>query len=240
VAKLRPDEPCLWIGRAQYRALRGRWAEAAADYAKVILSRPIEDDCIEYAGLLLLLEDKTRYQQFCNDLVTRFSDSSDEYAASVIARICALGPAEDVEPATLLRWATLGARDMPSRENSDRWLSLGLTQYRAGNYDQAIKSLTRAHAPFHVGREQSWFLLAMAHHRLGDARQAEECMETATQLLAKRSSSHPDKPAEFPVVDWIELQLISREAKALIGATNNDNPPQATHRIHKPTLSTAP
>jgi tetratricopeptide (TPR) repeat protein len=239
VLKLRPDEPCLWIGRAQHRATRGRWADAAADYEKVIRDRPISDDCIAYAAILLLLEDKSRYQQFCNDLVTRYGESPEEGAASVLARICALGPAEDAELSTLLRWATLGAKDELNVPNSDGWLSLGLTQYRAGNYDQAIKSLTRAHVPLHVGREQSWLLLAMAHHRLGNAQQAQKCMETAKRLIDIRSPAHPFT-YEFGAVDWTELQLLSREAEALIGAPNKNNPSQVTHRNDEPTSSPEP
>ena len=69
VAELRPEETTLWIGRAQYRALRGQWAEAASDYAKVIHSRGISDESFEYAALLLLLDDRPGYQRFCQELV---------------------------------------------------------------------------------------------------------------------------------------------------------------------------
>jgi hypothetical protein len=65
-------------------------------------------------------------------------------------------------------------------------------------------------------------------------------METAKRLLAKRSPAHPDKPADFPAVDWIELQLLSREAEALIGARKNDNASQVTHRNDEPTSSPEP
>ena len=46
VAELRPEETTLWIGRAQYRALRSQWAEAANDYAKVIHARPLSDESL--------------------------------------------------------------------------------------------------------------------------------------------------------------------------------------------------
>ena len=64
VMKLRPDEPALWIGALEICALRNRWTEAAADYAKVIHARPVDGDEIsEYAYLLVLINDAKGFEQ---------------------------------------------------------------------------------------------------------------------------------------------------------------------------------
>ena len=68
VAKLRPLETTVWIGRGENHALRGEWAQAVTDYAKVIDRRPMGDDAFEYAGLLLLQGKKEAYQRFCEKL----------------------------------------------------------------------------------------------------------------------------------------------------------------------------
>ena len=73
VAALQPNDPMLWIGRAQNRALTDRWAKSsAADYAKVIHKLPASyNENTEYAYLLVLLGDADGYQRFCHELVQR-------------------------------------------------------------------------------------------------------------------------------------------------------------------------
>ena len=60
----RPDDKHLWIGRGRYHALRDRWRQAAADYARGIepVASPGTDEYYEYACLLLLVGDKGRYR----------------------------------------------------------------------------------------------------------------------------------------------------------------------------------
>ncbi len=55
-------------------AMRGFWKEVMDDYAKVIDIRPIGDDSFEYAALLLMLNDRSRYNEFCQQLAARIGD----------------------------------------------------------------------------------------------------------------------------------------------------------------------
>ena len=56
----RPGDKQLWIGRGRYYALRDRWRQAAADYARGIepVASPGTHEYYEYACLLLLVGDK--------------------------------------------------------------------------------------------------------------------------------------------------------------------------------------
>ena len=56
----RPGDKELWIGRGRYHALRDRWRQAAAYYARGIepVASPGTHEYYEYACLLLLVGDK--------------------------------------------------------------------------------------------------------------------------------------------------------------------------------------
>ncbi len=215
VAKLRPDEPCLFLGRAANRTLHDQWEEAAADYARVIASRPIEFDDVAYASVLLLLDaSKTRYQHFCNEMVSRFDEPPGGYEANIMARVCALGPAADVESATVLRWAAVGVE---KESGAPQLHSLGLAQYRAGKYEEAIQSIVKSKvaAPAWSGISQNWLVMAMAHYQLGDVNKANECLATAREVIEEPRKAHALGSYPIQFGDWAELQVLMREAENL-------------------------
>ena len=87
VTKLEPDNTAIWIGRAENRASRSKWAEAKSDYEQVIRKRPIQgDEIVEYAYLLLILNDTKAFQQFCQELINRPGQPKGPVAAFQIAR----------------------------------------------------------------------------------------------------------------------------------------------------------
>lgn len=222
VAKLRPDEPTLWIGRGDYHLLCSQWSKAAADFAKVIQSRPASsDESGEYAFLLLLLDDTKGYQQFCQDLIAHADDPEDDSAAFQMVRTFAAGPEDAVDASHLLQWANQaveGASNHPWN-----WHGLGLVQYRAGKYALAIEALRKSNVNWKVPEmAQNWLVLAMAHQRLGQVDDAHRCLETAREQIEQVQPNKPDEPvrradhSELPPTDWIEMNTLLREAEALI------------------------
>jgi serine/threonine protein kinase len=238
VVKLRPQEPSLWIGRARHRVLLSQWAEAAADYAGVIDSRPIQDETVEYAYLLLLLNDVPAYQDFCERLISRLGEPENAHVAYIMARVCAAGLCDSVDPTRLVKWAN----------TTDGWRLhvLGLAHYRAGQYDEAVKWSNKAlqHAPSR--RAQCWLVMAMAHQQLGHTDEARKCLNTARRMIALEPQmitldpnspdflSEPIPPFDIPPVDWIAIQLFSREAAALIENQTIEAPPAATNGLTNP------
>ena len=213
VAELRPEETTLWIGRAQYRALRSQWAGAATDYAKVIHARPLSDESFEYAALLLLLDDRPRYQQFCQELIARTSEPQGPEAFN-LARVCAIGPVDGVDASRIVDWANRGLGDRrPWTLNV-----LALAECRASQFELAIKHYQESSKL--PGGEQlrapNLFGLALIHHRLGKTAAAREFLEEARQRFQQ---VQPAQPGGIPLLDvpceWLEQHVLSRETDAL-------------------------
>jgi Flp pilus assembly protein TadD len=92
--------------------------------------------------------------------------------------------------------------------------TLGVSQYRAGQFVEAIATLEKSLA---AGKGEfdafDLFFLAMAHHRLGHAVQARACFDPAVQW--RRNHPNPPQPT------WNEeLDAFQAEARALL-----DGPP---------------
>jgi Flp pilus assembly protein TadD len=74
---------------------------------------------------------------------------------------------------------------------SDRfWTTLGVAQYRTGNWKEAVTALDKAHQLRRGGSPTGSFFRAMAHARLGDADLARTHYEQALRLL-KMSGEAP-------------------------------------------------
>ena len=222
--ELRPDDTCLWIGRAQYRVLRSQWSDAASDYAKVIRSRPVGNESIEYAGVLLLLGDSARYQQFCKELSEK-PDPTDDYLASLLARMCGLSTECGVGSQRIIQWAARGAKADPS---APKLHGLGLAQFRAGQLDSAVENLQKSNDArwAQPAKSENWFVLAMVYQKRGEIDKGKQCLDKARQLLEEAKPKQPDSPPD-PVIatcDWVEVNLLAREATQLIEGPTTANP----------------
>ena len=239
LTKLRPDEPALWLAHAQNLALQGRWAEGAMEYAKVAQMQHVAWEPHEYAGLLLLLNDTGGYRKFCRRLARDSGQLIDVSMASYLARAFAIGTNDALTQDRIVRLAEQGTRS----QGDDAWklLVLGLARFRAGAYAAAIQDLQRSNAitkplpfplPARWGEElkrtyalsrvpvqaQCWLVLAMAHCRLGHTDEAQRCIETARNLIEQVSPHGRDDVAKMLSSDWIPLQVLSREAEALLSS----------------------
>jgi serine/threonine protein kinase/tetratricopeptide (TPR) repeat protein len=89
--------------------------------------------------------------------------------------------------------------------NADFLNTLGMAQYRQGQWQAAAASLNRARQLRQDRDEGDWLFLAMAHWRLGDRKTARACYDRAGEIL---------KRYEWPPADSGRWQA---EAAALLG-----------------------
>jgi serine/threonine protein kinase len=70
-------------------------------------------------------------------------------------------------------------------QNGGFWNTLGVAQYRAGQWREAITSLEKAMEPRKGGDSGDWLFLAMAHWRLGEKEEARRWYNKADKELKK-------------------------------------------------------
>lgn len=226
IAKLQPREPNLWIGRGQYLALCGKWAEAEAEYAKGIHACPPSGRSIEYAYLLMLLGKLDQHRVYCRELLDRYPpDKSDELNLYLIARTCAAGQGS-IDANRLIEWMTKSLERQVSY--GSQVFTLGLAQFRAGLYDEAIQSLQKSNqiawgrTDENFVKSQSLLVMAMAHHRRGNTSEAARCMQTARLQIARvalklaQVKQYDYNTIKIYPMDWICTNALLKEAEALL------------------------
>jgi len=218
VRKLRPNEPALWIGRAHYRALQSRWAEALADCAQGNGSSAL---------LLVLNGDIAGYQKARQRRLAEQPSDSD----NVVRGLAAVPLENAADGARLVEWAEQGVKANPDRP----WYihALSLAQYRAGQFEAAIENGKKSNAmnwrnakktPKEGPKAQNWLVLATAHFRLGQTAEANDCLATARKIVEDNRPKEPDDAVDMYWADWEEINVLLREAQALING-GDSNPP---------------
>jgi WD40 repeat protein len=202
-----------FLAQARDYICLSQWDKAAAEYAKAdLLAQPLRDDAFAYAGLFLIRGDSEGYQRFCQDMIQRVppTEAPSPYEAYVLARSCALARKSPVDPARAVQWANQAFTAAP---HPWRLHTLGLAQYRAGQFDQALQSFTKADVKAWTDREVTGFGLALVHHRLGHPEEARRCLDKGIQWLERVGPPGPEQPAKLLPQDWLEAQLLRREAE---------------------------
>ena len=89
--------------------------------------------------------------------------------------------------------------------------TLGLAEYRAGHWNEAIDALNRGIQIDGDGDPTNFFFLAMAHWRRGDKQEAQTIFDRGAQLATARLGNNP------------EWRVFWTESAALLG---KPGPPQ--------------
>jgi TPR repeat protein len=90
--------------------------------------------------------------------------------------------------------------------NSNHLSTLGVAQYRAGDFKQAIRALEKSMRSADRNDGCNLFFLAMAHHRLGETDAGRDCFTRGIQWMAQND---PDSQ---------ELIQYRNEASVVLGA----------------------
>jgi tetratricopeptide (TPR) repeat protein len=216
--KLRPDDGQLWCARGRYHALRDQWDQAAADFARGITSAPPEsEEWFEHACLRLIIGDTTGYRAFVQEMRRREGQTTNPIVAYVLARSCVQSAEPGIEPEQVIRWAESTLRD-----SRPAWYLqvVGAAHYRAGHFDQAIKWVEESNTAYSSSVSdadlQNRLVLAMAHERLGHAVQARALLAEVQRSWRRIETARTDGAVSLFAIDWLPIQLLHREAEAVI------------------------
>jgi tetratricopeptide (TPR) repeat protein len=168
--------------------------------------------------LYLIQGDSEGYDRFCREMLQRVPQTEDHFEAYVLVRTCTMGRQSPVDPAQAVQWAKQAvAGDQPP------WYfhALGLAQYRAAQFDEALQSFSRANVEAWGYRDLNRFGMALAHHRLGHPDEARKCLEKGIQWLKQYGPPGAGQPANIHPMDWLEAHVLRREAEDVMQLKRN-------------------
>jgi tetratricopeptide (TPR) repeat protein/WD40 repeat protein len=219
LAALQPERPSRVSTHLFLRGQSGDTAQAKADLAQLRSLRRLDD-----AGVhALLLGDRAAYEEICREAVeTNFEPGGRLW-------LLLLGEPTCVAPADVLALAQQVVTTAGGNARSRQFL--GLAQYRAGQYQAAAETLTNA-----TDRSDSWqhdvacwSVVAMAHHRLGNAEQARKWLARANWYLDLLQRNGLQIQAfglrNVTIGEYATAILAHREAQALIEGTTDPTRP---------------
>jgi serine/threonine protein kinase/Tfp pilus assembly protein PilF len=238
--EIRPDHASVLVERSNLYAVLGLWDLAAADYAREFQPREPDTSArwFEQALLCVHLGDREGYHQVCRRMLVRFGGTLIHPFVCELIRASVLAPDPGVDAHRLVDMAEVVVTSDPPM-----WYHLyllGIANYRAGQQEAAARRL-RESLTVDPARPMPYPVLAMAHHRLGQAAQAREALEAAKKALDQWTRErydheevawvhHRGATGFWPVAwwDWLECQCYYREARLLI----EGSPPPDDPRLH--------
>lgn len=206
-----------------------RWAEAAKDFER-LADRPGEDPVLHLfsaACFHWMSRDEPAYRDLCKRYRERFRLSPSLVAAGFIAGAYAFADHDVAELNELATPLELGVLLPLLPDNKAALLrTLGGVLYRAGRYEDALKRLDecvqmKLPSPYHT----EWAFLAMTHHRLGHAKEAQAWLD---KLQAEVDRSNP--PFKFNQrrrsygnrMTLLIDELLLKEAKAFLTSATSE------------------
>jgi WD40 repeat protein/serine/threonine protein kinase/regulator of sirC expression with transglutaminase-like and TPR domain len=239
-------DPRWALTRGRTHALLGRWDRAAADLEQAVRQRPKSVAAYETLGRayvhlaswdkavatfteLVKLQpggpwncyclaaaqlgkgDVAGYRRTCADMRKRFGQTEVSAVAVRVVYACVAAPGAAGDGVELIRLAEIAAHE--SRANLR---AQAAALYRTDKSQAAIACFRSAAAaePF---RAWDWLFLALAHHDLGHAGDARQCLDKAVQWIEQ--ADRPDAPTTW--ADWyerVEVQHLRLEAESLLKA----------------------
>jgi tetratricopeptide (TPR) repeat protein len=218
------DSPSALTRRAQLLARVGRFEEAAADYARAVELDPADHWRGYLLGCLLAYTDQPdAYREHCRKMLRQFGGTTDMFVADRMAKSCMLlpGATDDLTQQSRLVEVTLtrGAGTGYMRHFA---LNKGLAEYRQEHFRPAVDWLEESlrSLPDNLpAKFTATLLLAMAHHRLGDAEQARDLLAEARGVMEQKLAKAGEEDLECSVIeDWLICHVIRREAEALFAS----------------------
>jgi WD40 repeat protein len=214
-----PGAPGLWPDRGQCFAEQKKWSEAAAEFTEASQRNPGNLAFATWrAYALLAVGDRDGYRRACADMRQRFARPEDPHGTNNTVYTCVLSPDAVTDFDVLVQLAEKANAKRPKD-----WYyldTLGAVLYRAGRCEDAIRTYDEACA-LHAkgGNSCNWYVMAMAHHRLGHAEEARRLLSKAVEWHRQANHADIQDPLMATPLSWgdrLGLELFRREAETLI------------------------
>jgi hypothetical protein len=214
----------------EWHALQRRWRPAADRFQELIQVNQLDTidqatlDYLEEAPVLVELNDRTAYERFRHDAITRFAGRSVQFSDRILKASLLLPAERDViDSLPALAEATevyFHQADAAGDAFQAAWraMSLAVWHYRAQHYAAAIEwsqrclSCAEPNAPRTATAQ---LILALAENRRGKTADAQREFEAADTLIQEkcRGPLVRGTPVQGFWFDWEYALLLQREAR---------------------------
>jgi hypothetical protein len=170
----------------------------------------------EHACLRLIVGDDEGYRSAVREMQRSEAPTDNRNAAFILARTASMTAEPVVEPAQAVRWAEHAAAG--GLNAAWQLHVLGLAHYRASQFAEAIRRLEESNSRYWDGQGpvQNQLVLALVHHRLGHAAQSRALLDEVERSWNGIEAAKTDGAVAVFPTDWLSLQLLRREAEAVI------------------------
>ena len=218
----------------EWHALQNRWQQAADRLVALLKLNQLEGadlgtlDYLRCGPALVEIGDTSGYERFRQQAIAKYSAMPSAFADRIV-KVSLLMPAnkrvlDSLGPLAEATAVHLREADAGGDVFTAAWrsLSLGLLEYRRGNYDRAVELSLRclAYPESNAPRAATArVILAMAFHRIGRSAEAQFELQTGRGIVeSKLNKQRPDRgtPIQGFWFDWAFAQILLREAAALV------------------------
>jgi tetratricopeptide (TPR) repeat protein/serine/threonine protein kinase/formylglycine-generating enzyme required for sulfatase activity len=210
----------------------GHWEQALTDFREAKKAGEVQWPPFYEMLLLAQMGDRDGYVQHRSQALPLAKGETWFMLTELTSRAALLLPAEGAELKLASELADGALADPDTRRRRWRQVAKALAEYRSGRFPSAIEWLDKSRQlppepPTPHLEAQTLLLLGMAHHRLGQTKQARSFFDEATKTIdGQVPKPHSDLPGEaWP--DWIITHVLLREAKGLIVGQSKREPLKA-------------
>jgi serine/threonine protein kinase/tetratricopeptide (TPR) repeat protein len=202
-------------------AVAAFYARHSTKEARYDVGRPAEKLAHSYGMLIVLLRNRQNWQEIADLYEEALKVAAEEASlnndAAWFLATCPVVKLRD--PARAVRLAektlVLAKKDpLQARSEGGYRNTLGVANYRAGNWQAAITALEQSRKLRQGGDAVDWLFLAMAHQKLGHTDTARKWCAQAVQWLEKNRAALAADPAQAE-----ELGRFRGEAEEILGQT---------------------
>jgi tetratricopeptide (TPR) repeat protein len=220
---LRPEAPVAHYDLGKLLKKRGRLDEAIVEFREAIRLDPTE--AYFHTGLALVLEFQGKHDEALEefrqatqlamelDLKKKDYDTLVETLRQLAWHLATSPAAKGLAPDRAVKLAEKAVQLAP--QDGTVWNTLGVTRYRAADWQAARTALEKSLALRHGGDAMDWFFLAMAHWQLGHKDEARKWYQQAATWMQKNQPNNA------------ELRRFRAEAAELLGLPAPDVTPKA-------------
>ena len=215
-----PEDARAIAARAKDDARRGRFAQAAAEYASALKIDPADAWNWYYrAALAAYLGEDDVYRATCQGMFRQFAGDVSTQIRDRTAKTCCLLPSSGVDPKALVALANTLPDDGGGNPDLKSWFVLckGVALYRYGQYQRSIELLQQVQPPERVTRFATARLFqAMAQWRSGMRDEAQSTLRDATDRIDRSVAKAGVDEIEADIENWLICQVMRRQAEQMI------------------------